>query len=97
MKYSELSKKASIALINAYDEITNRMVEKDPDTECVKDDIKKNFLSLMLPNFALTFAMTVVFEKMDISDEEIEEKLVAFTNEYKKSFEKELISEGIQL
>ena len=93
MKYSELSKKASIALINAYDEITNRMV----DTECVKDDIKKNFLSLILPNFALTFAMTVVFEKMDISDEEIEEKLVAFTNEYKKSFEKELISEGIQL
>jgi hypothetical protein len=94
LKAIELEKKANTKFQDILNEIFQSMIDKDKDIADYRDTFDTAALALAA-NFSLKLMVSLVFDKLDIPDDEIEKALEDLAATTKKNLIKEYQSSGL--
>ena len=95
MNYSEFTEKAAKACTDSIDSLFKSIVSKDESLEPAIKEIKDNYLDLILSNFAMSAALAMIFDKLNISEKEANEQIKKFCDNYRESFKGYISAAGI--
>lgn len=95
MTYEEFDSKSGEAITKAFNEVVDLVIAKDPSVASLREKLEETILSAVLPLNTQAVITRLLFEKMDFSDDELEDAIIENYELYKKNLSEQFKSDGL--
>ena len=95
MDYKSFERAVGKGITEAFDDVMNTAAEKDPEIKEIGAQLRTNLLTAVIPLSAIGLLGDVVFEKLNITEDDVKDILEKNKETYKKNLLSQLKEEGL--